>query len=194
MNETGSRWAAHGGVRRGGEYDARWERLAAAGHAIHGEADFVEGFGPGSVLDAGCGTGRVAIELARRGIDVVGVDLDPPMIAHARAKAPALTWLEADLATVDVGRSFDVVVMAGNVMIFLAPGSESTVVANMARHLGPGGQLIAGFELGRRYGPTDFDEDCAAVGLVPVARHATWERDQWSAGGDYVVSVHGRPG
>ena len=62
------------------EYDARWDRLAAAGEEVHGEADFVMALRPTSVLDAGCGTGRVAIELARRGVEVVGVDADPDML------------------------------------------------------------------------------------------------------------------
>ena len=56
-------------------YDERWRRMEAAGVNPHGEADFVFSYGPRSVLDAGCGTGRVAIELARRGLDVVGTDL-----------------------------------------------------------------------------------------------------------------------
>ena len=51
-----------------------------------------------SVLDAGCGTGRVAIELARHGVDVVGVDVDASMIGEARRRAPELEWVEADLA------------------------------------------------------------------------------------------------
>ena len=80
-------------------YDERWARMAAAGENPHGEADLVCRFDPATVLDGGCGTGRVAIELARRGIDVVGVDLDTDMLARARAKAPELTWVEADLAT-----------------------------------------------------------------------------------------------
>ena len=72
----------------GDAYDATYERRAAAGENVHGEADFVERFAPASVLDAGCGTGRVGRELARRGRDVVGVDLDPAMLATARQKAP----------------------------------------------------------------------------------------------------------
>jgi len=59
---------------------------------MHGEATFVEALGVRRVLDAGCGTGRVAIELARRGLDVVGVDADPGMLSAARAKAPELEW------------------------------------------------------------------------------------------------------
>ena len=53
---------------RGDDYDARWRSMEAAGHNIHGEADLVEALladsGGSSVLDAGCGTGRVGIELA----------------------------------------------------------------------------------------------------------------------------------
>ena len=84
---------------RGDEYDARWRTLAAQGANVHGEADLVETLlrekGRTRVLDAGCGTGRVAIELARRGFSVVGVDADAPMLAAARAKAPELAWLQA---------------------------------------------------------------------------------------------------
>src|SRR6185436_19889816 len=114
---VGSRWRPGKEFTGGDAYDAQWRALAAAGKSIHGEADLVCRFEPASVLDAGCGTGRVASELAARGVDVVGVDLDPTMIGHARLKAPDLEWIDADLAVVDVGRQFDVVVMAGNVMI-----------------------------------------------------------------------------
>ena len=89
---------------RGDDYDARWRSLAAAGQNVHGEADLVEALlresGGTSVLDAGCGTGRVAIELAERGLAVTGVDADPGMLGAARAKAPRLSWIEADLAGV----------------------------------------------------------------------------------------------
>jgi len=94
------------------EYDTRWDRMAAAGEGVHGEADFVESLHPATVLDAGCGTGRVAIELAKRGIEVVGVDADPDMLERAARRAPPLAWVLADLAALDLARTFDVVVMA----------------------------------------------------------------------------------
>jgi len=180
-------------VPSGPQYDERWDRMATEGRNVHGEADFVEGLGPGSVLDAGCGTGRVAIELARRGIDVVGVDLDPSMLAVARSKAPDLTWVAADLATVDLGRSFEVVVLAGNVMIFLAPGTEGEVVAAMARHGRPGGALVAGFQLQPgRLDLATYDGHCRAAGLDLDQRWSTWDREPFPAG-DYAVSVHRKP-
>jgi SAM-dependent methyltransferase len=190
--EAPNRWLAEG-AGRSRTYDARWEEAAAAGRSIHGEADFVEQLGPASVLDAGCGTGRVAIELARREIEVVGVDVDASMLGRAREKAPALAWVMADLATVDLGRTFDVVVMAGNVMIFLAPGTEARVLANLARHAAPAGAVVAGFSLEPgRLSLEAYDAHAGAAGLVPAERWATWDRQPY-AGGDYAVSVHRRP-
>jgi SAM-dependent methyltransferase len=177
----------------GDTYDAAYERRAAAGEDVHGEAEFVLRFAPASVLDAGCGTGRVARELARRRIDVVGVDIDPEMLDTARKKAPALDWRLADLATVDLAQSFDAIVMAGNVMIFLAPGTESLVVANMARHLQPNGLLIAGFQIQRnRLTVERYDEITAAAGLTLAERWSTWDREPWDAGKTYAVSVHSK--
>lgn len=187
-----SRWSASAGVQRGAEYDERWAAMAASGQSIHGEADFICGFRPATVLDAGCGTGRVAIELAARDVDVVGVDLDPPMLGAAREKAPHLEWVEADLCHLALDRTFDVVAMPGNVMIFLRPGTETSVVANLARHVAADGVLIAGFQLGTAYGLERYDADCAAAGLVLAERYATWERDPWQPGSDYAVSVHRR--
>lgn len=188
----GSRWLASEGVQRGESYDTRWEQLAADGASIHGEADLVASFSPTAVLDAGCGTGRVAIELAQRGIDVAGLDSDPAMLETARGKAPDIEWWLADLATFDVDRRFDLIVAAGNVMIFLEPGTEARVIARTAGHLAPGGRLVAGFQLGRGYELADYDGDAEAVGLTLVDRWSTWERAPWGPGADYAVSVHVR--
>jgi SAM-dependent methyltransferase len=191
-DDRGNRWLTEAGGRSR-TYDQRWEELAAAGHGVHGEADLVEGLGPRSVLDAGCGTGRVAVELARRGLDVVGVDLDPSMLEVARAKQPGLAWVQGDLAEVDLARTFDCVVLAGNVMIFLAPGTEAAVVANLARHLVPGGSLVAGFSLERgRLDLAAYDRHAAVSGLSLAERWATWEGAPFT-GGNYAVSVHRRP-
>jgi SAM-dependent methyltransferase len=182
--------------QRGADYDQRWRALEAAGASLHGEADFVCRFEPASVLDAGCGTGRVAIELARRGIDVVGVDVDQVMIDHAREKAPQLRWGVADLSTFDgstVGiepASLDLVVMAGNVMIFIAPGTEAAVLARAATVLRPGGRIITGFSIKPGgYGPFQLDRDAEAAGLELEHRYGTWEGDAYGAGDDYAVSV-----
>jgi SAM-dependent methyltransferase len=177
-------------TRTGDEYDEPYERRAAAGENVHGEADFVQALGVRSVLDAGCGTGRIARELRRRGLDVVGVDLDDVMLDTGRRKAPEIEWQTADLATVELGRTFECVLMAGNVMIFLTPGTDGAVLANMAHHLREGGLLVAGFQLQRGgLGTERFDELAKAAGLELQERFATWDRDPWVEGGGYAVSV-----
>jgi len=175
----------------GDSYDASYERRAAAGEDVHGEANFVCRYGVRSVLDAGCGTGRVARELARRGFSVAGVDLDPVMLETGRRKAPHIEWHVADLETVELGRTFDAVVMAGNVMIFLTRGSEGRVLANLSRHLVPGGLLIAGFQL--RQGGLSverYDTLATLAGFELRERYATWDAEPWVSGGTYAVSVH----
>jgi SAM-dependent methyltransferase len=189
------RWQGSG-VPRGADYDRRFDDLAAAGMDMHGEAALVDSFGPGSVLDAGCGTGRVAIELSRRGHPVVGVDVDEAMLESARAKAPDLAWVHGDLTdpTLDFGRTFDVVVMAGNVLIFVPSGREGDVVANAARWLSPGGLLVTGYSLRLDgFGPRQHDTVAERAGLVLQDRWSTWDRRPYGPGDGYAVAVHRGP-
>src|SRR3546814_2882719 len=88
----------------GEDYQARFDRLAEAGSDVHGEATFVRAYESASVLDAGCGTGRVAIELARHGIDVVGEDVDESMLATDRERATDITGVEQDLTELSLDR------------------------------------------------------------------------------------------
>jgi ubiquinone/menaquinone biosynthesis C-methylase UbiE len=180
---------------RGDDYDARFARFAAEGQYLHGEADLVSGLlgePPATVLDAGCGTGRVAIELARRGYDTVGIDVEASMLDAARRKAPGLEWVLGDLSSADLPDSrFDLVVAAGNVMIFLELGTEAAVVANLARTVAPGGLVVAGFQVGRQLTLDRYDALATSTGLDLTHRWATWERADY-AGGDYAVSVHRR--
>jgi SAM-dependent methyltransferase len=174
----------------GERYQKRFDELATTGADVHGEATFVRSLDPASVLDAGCGTGRVGIELARHGIEVMGVDVNPSMLEVAHRLAPHIEWIERDLANLDLGRTFDVVVLAGNVPLFTAAGTHATLVAGCARHVGR--VLVAGFQVDRDYSVERYDADCAAAGLELAERYATWDRQPFS-GGDYAVSVHAIP-
>jgi SAM-dependent methyltransferase len=187
-------WVCHGGGMRwdGDEYQARFDRIAGEGGDVHGEATLLRSFAPATVLDAGCGTGRVAIELARHGIAVTGVDIDASMLATARRLAPEIDWHEHDLVGLDLGCLFDVVAMAGNVPLFTPRGTEEALVAGVAGHVRPGGRLVAGFSLDRGYTVQDYDAHCRAAGLMLEARYATWSRVPY-AGEQYAVSVHRRP-
>ena len=181
------------GEFEGDAYQAQFDRLTASGQDVHGEATFVRAYSPGTVLDAGCGTGRVAIELARHGIEVVGTDIDESMLATAQRLGPEIEWVRSDLCELELGQSFDLVVMAGNVPLFTPPGTEAALIAGVARHVAPGGRLVSGFSLGRNYSLPELDRHAADNGLVLEDRFATWDRQPWTEGGDYAVSVHRRP-
>jgi 2-polyprenyl-3-methyl-5-hydroxy-6-metoxy-1,4-benzoquinol methylase len=176
----------------GRSYQARFDALADRGLDVHGEAALVRTWRPVSVLDAGCGTGRVAIELARHGIDVVGVDVDRSMIQEARRRAPELAWVDADLATLALGRRFDVVVLAGNVPLFCPVATRSALVEACAAHVVSGGVMVAGFQLDHGYLLADYDRQCREAGLTLDARWATWDRQPFGDGDGYAVSVHRR--
>ncbi len=192
-----SKWLEETGGTRGTAYDAQFAALAAAGVEVHGEADFVSRLGPPCrVLDAGCGTGRLAIELARRGFDVVGVDSDASMLAVARRNAPDLTWRLQDLTALDEPSSYDVVVAAGNVMVYLAEGTGPAAVAAMAQALRPGGLLVSGWRTERapddgrpKLAPATYDRWAAAAGLTAVDRFATWDGEPLTEDADWCVAV-----
>ena len=178
--------------------------MAAAGGDPHGEVAFVERSlqrlavpvqDPPRVLDAGCGTGRVAIELARRGFEVMGVDVDPVMLDAAQKKSPQLRWEVGDLSRLAIDNSFDAVVMAGNVILFVEPADRPLVLPTIARHLRTGGLLIAGFQLAgldeqRRVPLPLWDGWAAGAGLELVERFSAWDDEEWSPASDYVVTVH----
>ncbi|NGO76690.1 methyltransferase domain-containing protein [Streptomyces sp. YC504] len=198
-----NRWQELTGGTSGDEYAARFAALARSGKDVHGEARFCSALVPvgARVLDAGCGTGRVAIRLAELGYDCVGIDLDASMLDVARAQAPELTWVRTDLAAFDpallgIAADFDLVVAAGNVFPLLAAGTEAAVTARLAAALRLGGLLVAGFGLDAAHLPVppgltveQYDGYCAAAGLTRVGRFATWDGDAYEGGG-YAVSVH----
>lgn len=177
-------------------YIERFRGLAADGFDLAGEARLVDAMlARGSrVLDAGCGPGRVGAELFARGHDVVGVDVDPELIAAAEQDHPGPRWLVADLATLDLAalgepEPFDAIVMAGNVLAFVAPDSERAVFARLAAHLRPGGFLVTGLGADRGYANEVLEADAAAAGLSVDLRLATWDVRPWSPDSDFTVTV-----
>lgn len=196
---TRPRWITDTAEGHSQWYIERFRTMAAEGADLDGEARLVDAMLPrGSrVLDAGCGPGRVGAALFARGHDVVGVDADPELIAAAVEDHPGPVWLVADLADLDLEAQgqpepFDAAVLAGNVMAFVAVGTEQQVLRRVHQHLVPDGFAIVGFHADR-LDLSAFDADLMAAGFVLEHRFATWDLRPWRDDADFVVSVLRRP-
>ncbi|NKY05914.1 class I SAM-dependent methyltransferase, partial [Cellulomonas hominis] len=124
----------------------------------------------------------------------VGVDVDPVLVEAARADHPDGTWLVGDLAELDlpaagVAEPFDVAVMAGNVLTFLAPGTEAEVLRRIRAHLVPGGRLVVGFGAGRGYPFNTLALDAREAGLQVQHRFGTWDLRPFEPDSDFLVAV-----
>jgi 2-polyprenyl-3-methyl-5-hydroxy-6-metoxy-1,4-benzoquinol methylase len=196
-----TRWVTENGADHSQWYIDRFQQLAAEGSDLAGEARMVDAMLPRAsrVLDAGCGQGRVGAELAARGHQVTGVDADATLIDAARATRPGSRWIVADLTDFDLTSPaggtglFDAAVLAGNVMLFVAEGTEDQVLRRIAAHLRPDGFAVVGFAAGRGYELPDFDRHAASAGLVTEHRFATWDLRPWRAGSPFSVTVLRRP-
>lgn len=96
-----------------------------------------------SLLDVACGTGE-HLRLVRSAFEYVeGVDVEPDMLAVARAKLPDVVCTQADMRTFDLGRTFDAVTCLFSSVGYMADAGElRAAVARMAAHLAPGGVLV----------------------------------------------------
>ena len=173
-------------------YVERFRALASEGADLEGEARLVDAMvDRGSrILDAGCGTGRLSGALHHRGHDVVGVDADPELVAAAQADHPGPTYVVADRSELELdGEPFDLVVSAGNVMVFLAPGTEGAVIERLRDHTRPGGRLVIGFRREQHYPYAQFNVDLRTAGLSLEHRFATWGLDPFTPESDFAVNV-----
>ena len=177
-------------------YINRFKMMEAAGHDLYGEARTVDAMVSRNarILDAGCGPGRLGGRLHELGHQVVGVDVDPALIAAAEADHPGPQWLVGDLAELDlpargVAAGFDVIVSAGNVMGFLAPSTRVDVLSRMKDHLAAEGRAIIGFGAGRGYEFAEFFSDAEAAGLVLDVALSTWDLRPFLATSDFLVAI-----
>lgn len=179
-------------------YADRWRRIEASGQDVYGEARLIDAMAErgARILDAGCGTGRVGGWLAQRGHTVVGVDLDPYLIEVAQEDHPDADWQAVDLGQMDLRQPygdrirFDLVVMAGNVMTFVASDERRLVLERIADHMYPDSRFVCGFGAGRGYSFDEFFADADAAGLTLDLRLGTW--DLKPAADDFLVAVFSR--
>ena len=123
------------------------------------------------------------------------------MLTVAREEAAHLDWRVGDLALLDTGQLFDVVLVAGNTIPLLEAGTLDGAARHLAAQLDAGGLLVCGFGLDDAHLPgdcpvtplADVDAAFATAGLDPVDRFSTWDRAPYDEGAGYVVTVHVRP-
>jgi ubiquinone/menaquinone biosynthesis C-methylase UbiE len=142
----------------------------------------------GPVLEIGVGTGRIAIPVAKRGIEVFGVDMSPEMLAAAESKASAaspltgsLTLAEADMRTLRLAKTdfAQVTIPARTLLLATAPEDQADTLCSAARHLRPGGKLVLNV-----FNPTPdliFDGSEESVLIGEVADPATGKTFRLSA-------------
>lgn len=177
-------------------YVERFRKMAAAGADLVGEARLIDAMVPrgARVLDAGCGPGRHGGYLAKAGHVVVGVDVDPVLIAAAQEDFPDPTWVVGDLVELDlpaqgITEGFDAILCAGNVVTFLGPSTRAEVLRRMALHLRPEGRAVVGFGAGRGYAVEEFLADAEGGGLVPDQLLSTWDLRPYTPDAGFLVAV-----
>ncbi len=99
------------------------------------------------VLELACGTARLTIPIAQSGVEIVGLDLSPSMLAHARTKAEAagveIKFVEGDCRSFELPRKFALIFMAFNSMQHLHDhASLSALFANVRKHLAEDGRFV----------------------------------------------------
>jgi SAM-dependent methyltransferase len=177
-------------------YIERFRSMARGGDDLAGEARLVDAMAPrgARILDAGCGPGRLGGYLAAVGHHVVGVDVDPALIEAAEQDNPGPRWLVGDLAELDlpargITEPFDIILVAGNVMPFLAPSTRVQVLEKLRAHLGGDGRAVIGFGAGRGYEFAEFLNDAVDAGFAPDLLLSTWELRPFTEDSDFLVAI-----
>ena len=189
-----TRWEQSGPGRV--SYGEFFGRQVEQGVDVDGEARLADALSArGSrILDVGSGMGRVSEALRRRGHTVVATEPDPMLRGQSRRTYPELEVLPHQALEIpdEVG-TFDLVVVVGNVMVYLGEGTERAVLSRLASLLAPGGRILAGFELvptktgARAYPVEEFVGDVEAAGLRVTQRFGTYELHE--PDDDYAVWV-----
>ncbi len=170
------------------------ERISE-GADVDGEARLADALvGRGArILDVGSGMGRVAAALVGRGHDVVAAEPDAALREQSHAAYPDLAVLPHQALDLTALEPFDLIVIVGNVMVYLAEDTERLVLAHLRSLLAPGGRILAGFhpdgnKFGSRvYRAEEFVADVTASGLTVQSRFGSYELHPPS--GEYAVWV-----
>jgi SAM-dependent methyltransferase len=120
----------------------------------------------GPVLEIACGTGRVAIPIARRGFAVTGLDVVPGMLELARTKSAGLParWVEGDARTFELGERFRMIFLTGNAFqLFLTNADQEALLGRVRAHLHDEGMFAFETRNPRWGGRGEGEEDRAGL-------------------------------
>jgi len=184
-----TRWAL-GGARTSG-YGERFAQLVADGADVVGEARLADALvGRGAtILDAGSGMGRIGAHLQAQGHRVTAAEPDRALVEQSRRMWPDLPVIPLEilaltpeaLTAAGAPTAYDLVVCVGNVLTFVAEGTEADVLRRLGSLLAPGGRILVGFHLqqgpstARVYAPGEFEADVEAAGLVVQHRFGGYD-------------------
>ena len=199
MSLPPTRWELAGEGNRG--YGEKFARLVADGADVDGEARLADVLVQrgARILDVGSGMGRVAAALVARGHRVTAIEPDAALVEQSRRTYPGLEVTHADVLAADLSGlhgQVDLVVLVGNVMVFLAAGTEREVLGRVRDVLAPGGRVLVGFHpvdgpaTARDYSPEEFLADAAASRLRADLRAGSYELHP--PADDYAVWVLSR--
>ena len=193
-----TRWELVGEGNRG--YGEHFADSVARGVDIEGEARLADALVPreARILDIGSGMGRVAAALQARGHRVVATEPDAALRAQSRATYSDLEVLPHEALALDPDElgTFDLVVVVGNVMVYLGEDTERRVLERVRDLLAPTGRALVGFHLtalkagSRTYPADEFVTDVTASGLRVVHRFGSYELHEPVE--DYAVWVLAR--
>lgn len=161
------------------------------------------------MLEFGIGTGRLAIELHRRGLRVAGIEASTRMVAALRDKAPTaqIDIAIGDYVSTRVPGSFSLVVLSFNsVLDPRGQPAQLCIFENAARHLAPGGcfvidavvlgpfrRIAASPSVRNAYaGPGELDVMAHVHGMTGIARYASWTRAPFTPHSGRHISVYER--
>lgn len=161
----------------------RWDRAV-----IQAFADVAAERGGGLVADVGCGTGRMVGHFQGLGLDLVGLDLSPGMLAVARRDHPSLPCTAGTMAALPLGDSTLAGAIAWYSIIHTPPADQTVLFAELARVVRPGGEVLVAFQVGdewvhlehaygrdldldaHRLDPDGVAERMVSAGIVVTAR------------------------
>ena len=112
-----------------------------------------------SVLDIGCGTGKIDKLLKGKGYDVLGIDNSKEMIEYAQRNYPEITFKQMDAETFKLDKKFDAIIALDSVLTFLTKeGAFEEAIKNFVSHMEQGSILFFNTGFTEKLIPKDFTD------------------------------------